>query len=895
MMDKLNSLFKEEQWGRIEPKDIGISRFKILDDFFNIVVSQGLINETLEESRGHLNDHKESITACYLVGLIGYHLDKIEDSIRLRELIDLFMDNHKWAVVEVLSEKILEYGESSVAFRALAISLERLGRSKEAIPVLENLLKIDRFDAEVSRKLSLAIIDENPEKSIHYMKLSIEGFIKNGDFDEVTGLWNKLAALSWTDMPFFERIERMLVDARQTELVSTLFKILLQKFRDDDENVDIPIDILKKILKYKPAENNARKDLIKFYKKKYGVHSQFSQFLKLSKLDDNRVPVKYAIQDFEKNIIFDLENYVYHNSWQLGKITDIDESNLTISFNNKPDHKMSFQMALQSLMPVSKDHIYVVEYEDPELIGSLFTEDIMQFFLILIKSYGGKISQADIKYELIPKYVKEKDWAKWWSKARVKIKKDPLFGVSDKKKDEIYLREKPLTYADELLDRFIKADSFSDRLDTAVEFINNVEWNDGGKEISYFIDYFIDEAKGNSSTRLILSYFILKDIYIFSEMNIAKLDAIKGRVTGIITESSDLHQLSIKINSYDYKKQLVNLIEEHRKDWPKVVSAILFELPIRIHKYIINTLIRAKAYNVINDFIDKLMTSVKQYPEIFFWIAKNLLTKAWDYDWLDYSRKGLVLSFFRLMNELKKIETDGNRMKNLCMDLLFSNENLILKEIIRDHDKEFIGKIFELFNNLTYVEQTKKDKFLALVIEAYAGFKAGHNYASDEGEGDIERLIVTKAGFDRKKSELDKMVNVDMAALSRELSKVSEVSGDLRENVEYNALTDKQAILKSSITRLDEEIKKADILNVDTISILNVNIGTRVKFSDLNTGEVVDYVILGPWDADFATGVLSYRSPIAKSILGKKVNDEVEFKLDDETKKFRILSIDKYI
>ena len=61
----------------------------------------------------------------------------------------------------------------------MALSLERLGRNKDAIPVLESLLKIDRFDAELSKKLAFAIVDEDPDKSIHYMKLSIEGFIKN--------------------------------------------------------------------------------------------------------------------------------------------------------------------------------------------------------------------------------------------------------------------------------------------------------------------------------------------------------------------------------------------------------------------------------------------------------------------------------------------------------------------------------------------------------------------------------------------------------------------------------------------------------------------------------------------------------------------------------------------
>ena len=111
----------------------------------------------------------------------------------------------------------------------------------------ESMLKIDRFDAEVAKKLAFAIIDDNPEKSIQYMKLSIEGFIKNSEYDEIVNLWNKLVSVSWNDMAFFERIERMLVDARLLDLTASLLKTLLNMYRDKD-NPEQSIEILKKIL-----------------------------------------------------------------------------------------------------------------------------------------------------------------------------------------------------------------------------------------------------------------------------------------------------------------------------------------------------------------------------------------------------------------------------------------------------------------------------------------------------------------------------------------------------------------------------------------------------------------------------------------------------------------------
>jgi len=179
IMEKLLSLFKEETWGRLDFKDVGISRFKILDDIFNSIIEDHVADEAIKICKEQLDEQPGSISASYIAGLLGHELERIDEKKHLRRLIEKFTENHKWAVVEIISEKILEYGESGFALRSLATSLERLGRNKEAIPVWESLLKIDRFDAQVAKKLALATVNQDQEKSIQYMKLSIEGFIKS--------------------------------------------------------------------------------------------------------------------------------------------------------------------------------------------------------------------------------------------------------------------------------------------------------------------------------------------------------------------------------------------------------------------------------------------------------------------------------------------------------------------------------------------------------------------------------------------------------------------------------------------------------------------------------------------------------------------------------------------
>jgi transcription elongation factor GreA len=527
-------------------------------------------------------------------------------------------------------------------------------------------------------------------------------------------------------------------------------------------------------------------------------------------------------------------------------------------------------------------------------VKELFEEDFIEFFTILIRSYGGTITLDEIKRELIPEFVEEKNWTRWWNRARTQIKKNPNFGVSEKKKNEFFLRDKPLTFADELLDSFTATDSFTEKLNIAIEFVNNIDAAEGASVAPYFIDYFADEARGDSMTRQVLSYFILKDLDAMAPSSAVKLESVHAKVMEFIRESSELPILSRKIGSYDYKKELVNLIEEAREDWPSIYYDILFEVPVRIHKYIMNRLIIAHEYQVINEYIDQVLTGYKEFPELFLWVARNLLNGTWSYDWLDYSRQQLVINFFRFMNELKKVETEGNRLKNACVDLLFDNNEKVLRDIVSQFDQAFMGKVYDIFRNLAYVEESKKERVQEIIREYYPDFSISEQTGQGGFDTPGEKLIVTPESYERKKAILDRMVNEDLVNLSKELSRVAENSSDPRENVDYNALMEKQNILEVEVSKLEEEIRKAEILDPQSIPVDTVSVGSRVTLRDMENNEQITYTVLGPWDADFGRHILSYRSPIAKTLLGKQEGDETVISINDEERSFRVEAIERY-
>jgi len=891
IIERLESLLKEELWGRINPKDVSINRFRVLDDFYNSAAGESAEEELVNHCREHLANYQNSVIAMYLLGLISFGKDSMDSKSYLMELLNLYVNAQKWTIVGHIADRILEFGENRAALRALALSYEKLKKVKEAVPIWEELIKINRFDSEVAKKLALALSDDK-QKSSQYLKLAFEGYIKDGNYSEVTELLDKIIEASKDELPYFDKVERLLSDAQQKEIAAEMFKRLYSFYSDDD---DAAIDILKHVLKNRKDDFDSRKKIIKHFEKKYSEHSQLQQFLAISKLADYQTPIKTALDAFENNIVFDAGNYVMHRTWGLGLIKEINQDDIVLDFKGKENHKMTVQMALQSLIPLKKDHFYVQRHENPEEIKKLFTSDFIEFFRLLINSHGKRISLMTIKKDLIPDYVEEKNWSKWWTKAKNLIKKEAEFAFSEQKKDEIFVRDKPVTYYEDLLVRYKNAPSFSGRLDAALDLINNVQFSEVKNEISLFVDNFISASGEGSNTKLILSYFILKSIEKYSSTEISELNDIKVKVIAFIKESRELPLISSKISSYDYKKDFINLIREERNDWSAIFGDILFETPVRIHKYIMNILIREHQFKCINGYIERVTVGAKEFPELFLWVARNILSSSWNYDWLDYSVKDLSLALFRLVYDLKRIELKSVRLKNIVLDIVFGGENEILKKVISENDKGICAKLYDMAANSGYLEDWQLEKIRQTIVEKFNDFAPQSNVKDTEQvDVDAEEIFVLKSGFDKKTEELSAMINVEMVQLTKELSVASDLSGDMRENVDYSSLLEKQSILKKSISKLDSEIKKAKIIDLSKVSTEAVMPGTVVELEKLDSSEKIKYAILGPWDADYEKNILSYRSELAKALLKKKQGETADIVYGDIKSSYKILSIETY-
>ena len=138
LLKTITDLLNEEKWTRATLNSYSITNFKDLDALIEQAREEGIAEEVRELAGEHLKHTSNSIIALYLSGVLALSRELVDDT-NLIMLISIFMDNHKWNVVEFLAERILEYGENKYALRTLGECYENRTDDAKKLEVWDRL------------------------------------------------------------------------------------------------------------------------------------------------------------------------------------------------------------------------------------------------------------------------------------------------------------------------------------------------------------------------------------------------------------------------------------------------------------------------------------------------------------------------------------------------------------------------------------------------------------------------------------------------------------------------------------------------------------------------------------------------------------------------------------
>lgn len=139
----------------------------------------------------------------------------------------------------------------------------------------------------------------------------------------------------------------------------------------------------------------------------------------------------------------------------------------------------------------------------------------------------------------------------------------------------------------------------------------------------------------------------------------------------------------------------------------------------------------------------------------------------------------------------------------------------------------------------------------------------------------VEKVYpMTEEGKVKLELELEELKTVKRGEIIERI-KIARSFGDLSENSEYESAKDEQAFVEGRITTLETMIRFAEIIDNNNVNQDEVALGKTITFIELPDGDEEEYIIVGSAEADPLAGKISNDSPIARALIGKKLNDEV--------------------
>ena len=155
-----------------------------------------------------------------------------------------------------------------------------------------------------------------------------------------------------------------------------------------------------------------------------------------------------------------------------------------------------------------------------------------------------------------------------------------------------------------------------------------------------------------------------------------------------------------------------------------------------------------------------------------------------------------------------------------------------------------------------------------------------------------ETKYYTEEGLQKLNEELNQLLSVERPAITLQIAEARD-KGDLSENAEYDAAKDAQGLLELRISKIQEVIRNARVLDESKLDSSKVFILTKVKIKNLKSNAVMTYTIVPESEADLKAMKISITSPIAKGLLGKSVGDKVEIEVPVGAIPFEIIEISR--
>ena len=550
---------------------------------------------------------------------------------------------------------------------------------------------------------------------------------------------------------------------------------------------------------------------------------------------------------------------------------------------------MSLKMAVNALLPLAKDHIWVLKAtKSKDELKEFVKTDKVNALKTIIKSFNNSCDFKRIKAELVPTILTASEWTSWNSAAKKILETDATFGVNPNDISQYVVREHEISLEEKISNEFKAQKQFFSRIDIFMKYVNN-DATDKSSELfadmfSYFTGYLKTVTKVNE--QILASYLVVQKInMLFPSLNTPIKYTFK-QIYDDIDDPCEMYTLLKDTKNTSLHQDFLSAIRL-LPDWSDQYIRLF---PTVLSRDMITLLINAGCAEKVQKMTVDAFENFKDYRNTVTFLFKECQNEDWyKAAAIPYEKQLIALvniieqTFLEINNH---VNTTENKKTNKAATQLLFKDDTLLKYMI-SNDRETVTRVYTLVDDLADLDPAIKANLRNRILEQYPDFK----FRTTEEKAAAPRgMMVTAKMLEEKKAQIQKIQSEDIPANAKEIAE-ARAQGDLKENAEYKAAKEHQHYLNVTLSKLQEELNRAVVFDPTTITTAVISFSTTATLLNKDTGKDETYTILGPWESDPDKGIISYMSPFGNALMDHKAGDELSFTINDHNYNYTVKNI----
>ena len=588
--------------------------------------------------------------------------------------------------------------------------------------------------------------------------------------------------------------------------------------------------------------------------------------------------------------------YCTHATCGLGQIKSYDSTanRLIIKFENElEDKRIEPSFALKILNIVSDNDLIVRFKNNPEEISEKLKKDPLGLIIEFLKTRpGNKATAGDID-DVFANVVGRTGFKRWWTSIKKAAANDSRLMIVDNKITTIFLRENPISVESQIVEDFDRTKDLKGRVALAEKLLkvvtNPVELCN---EISHIISELRSEIdrndhKSNTADKL-CAFWVCDELARMTQENVD----YTSKAVELILAASDLNCVVEFLPASRYKHLLSLITRAYPDEWERRCLKILKTGNERVVNECVSYMIDNGREEQVRAKFEKWLNDKSIRTPVLNWFIKNRHSKKFSPVLSEKLTSPEMLKAIFLATDNDSLQS-GSTKKIPLAELVCADRSLIHDLIEKASNEVILDLARVLMANQGFDSLSKKSllaRFIG-VCPSVQNLISGANKSKNE---QTAILKVSKWSLGAKKKEYESLVKEKIPANKIAID-VAREHGDLRENSEYKMARQDQETLMARKLQLESEFQVAQVFDVNDVDTSCVSIGTVVTVRQSSNGDVISFSILGVWDSDPDNNVISYKTPIAQSLMGKQIGDIVDVNVENNNERLKVESIKRWV